>query len=206
MILGAGGGGFGHMLAGNLTPDTYFTNQSVMGFLSRMAMWRDWPLDAVSTTYLDAILVVVLSIVTTAVLGRCRFQSWQGSLALSICLGTLIAPRNSLWNFAPLVLCFAYAVPRVQGRPWLAAGLMAGFVLTALQPVAWNTNLSGGSIAASAYADPLVAWTSSLGLYGGLMLGAVCGRLLLRAGPVTTTVPEPADVGGRADRPAPVTA
>jgi hypothetical protein len=191
MVVGAGGGGFRQMLAGNLTPDTYFTNQSVMGFLSRMAKWRGWPIDEVSVTYVDTVLVLVLAIVTTAVLWRCRFQCWEGSLALSICLGAVIAPRNSLWNLAPLLLCFAHAVPRSRGRPWLAAWLMTGFALTVVQPVVWSVSLSGGSIAASAYADPLVAWTSSFGLYGGLIAGAVCGRLLLRPGaePGTARVP-----------------
>jgi hypothetical protein len=113
------------------------------------------------------------------VLWRCRFQPWEGSLALSLWLGTLIATRNSLWNFTPLLLVFAYSIPIVQRRPWPATGLVCGYILILLQPLVWGLTVTGGGVEASLYSDPVLSWTSSLGLYGGLVIGLVCAGLLI---------------------------
>lgn len=176
LLLG-GGGGFGQKLTGNLTADTYLTNQSTTGFLARMAMSPSWPLRPEMTV--NAIAIVVLAAATLAVMWACRFQPWEGALALSICLGTLIAPRNSLWNFTPLLLCFAYAVPNVMGRPRLAGALVVGFALIALQPVVWAMTIPGAGIPATEYANPVISLTSSFGMYGGLVVAFVCAVLLL---------------------------
>lgn len=196
-LLGAGAGGFGRRLTDNLKPDMYMTNQSLTGFLTRVSMSHGWPLTGVAVVYVDGAAILVLVIATLAVLWRCRFQPWEGSLALSLWLGTLIATRNSLWNFTPLLLVFAYSIPIVQRRPWRATGLVCGYILILLQPLVWGFTVKGGGVEASLYSDPLLSWTSSLALYGGLVIGLVCAGLLITGRPTAQTgMAEAADAAG----------
>ena len=197
-IFGMGAGGFSRELGGNLTADAYPTNQSMTGFLTRMALSQGWPLRGIPEVYSDGVAVALLAVAAACLLWARRFQPWEGSLAVSLSVGVLLAPRNSLWNYAPLLLAFAFAVPRLKGRPWLSVALAGGYLLTALQPLVWSLTTEGGTVAVAEYSSSLVAWTSSLGLYGGLAISLVCARLVnaerrpadrVRAGLVGTGAP-----------------
>jgi hypothetical protein len=184
-----GAGGVGPRVTGFLSRDSYWSNQSVNGWLSRLALSPSWPLGGVSVELADAVFVAALVFATLAVLWRCRFRPWEGALALSIWLGAIIAPKNSLWNFAPMLLCFAYGVPHSRRSPWLAAALLAGLLLTGGQLVVWAFSFTGATVPESLYASPLAAWASSVGFYGGLVIGAATARLLLLDARVRSSSP-----------------
>ena len=174
-----GAGGAGPRVGGFFGPDTYWTNESFNGALSRLVLTPSAPLAGLPVAPLDAAVVIAVTLATLLVLWRCRFRPWEGALALAIWLGCVVAPKNSLWNFAPMLLCFAYAVPRARSHPWLALTMLLALFVTGGQLLAWALNLSNGNVPDSAYSQPVVVWTSSIGLYAALMIGFANARLLL---------------------------
>lgn len=179
LLVGPGGGGFTERLAHFLAPDTYWSNASVNGAVSRLALSDGWPLASLPVELVELGVVALLVLATLAVLVRCRFQPFGGALALAVWLGAVAAPKNSLWNFAPMLLCFAFAAPRVRHRPVLGMALFAGLLLMVAQLMFWSVNFVGDTVPEAAYGDPLVAWGASLGLAGALLIGAVNARVLL---------------------------
>ncbi len=110
---------------------------------------------------------------------RAPSGAWAGCLALALGFGALAAPKDSLWNLAPLLLGLAWAWPRVEG--WLRAGLALGFLLFEVQG---GLNLARGWVYLS---TPLLTWVTSLALYGGVVVLLVVGVCLMRE----TAVAEP---------------
>jgi hypothetical protein len=173
-----GAGGSGPRVVGFLAADSYWSNESINGAISRLALTPGAPLAAVPVVAADLVVVAVLAAVVLAVLWRRHFRPWEGALALSVWLGCVIAPKNSMWNFAPMLLCFAYAVPRIRAHPRLTLAMLVGLLLTAVQLLVWAALFSAGTVPDSAYANAGVAWLSSVGLLGALVIGFTTARLL----------------------------
>jgi hypothetical protein len=177
--LGSGGGTFSGRTASFLGPDTYWSNESINGWLSRLgrnSTWTHAPLPGFPVETVMLSIVVLLGVATLVVLLRAPGRPWEGTFALSLWLGVVCAPKNSLWNFTPLLLAIAFTVTRLAGRWWLLALAVAGWLLIELQA---QLDVSR----ATAYrASPALAWLSSVGLYGALLLGAVTAYVLLRPG------------------------
>jgi len=174
----AGGGIFGR--AGYfLGPDTYWSNESINGWLSRLAIdstWTHAPLPGLPVEAVMLAIVLLLTVATVLVLLRAPDHPWDGALALSLWLGVVAAPKNSLWNFTPLLLAITFIVSRLAGRWWLLVLGGIGWLLIELQ-----AQLDGAR--ATIYqASPALAWFSSVGLYGALILGGLCAFVLLRPG------------------------
>ncbi|HEX3628898.1 MAG TPA: glycosyltransferase family 87 protein [Candidatus Dormibacteraeota bacterium] len=168
-------GGLG-TAASFLSPDTYWSNESVNGWLSRLAIASTWTRPPYPDLPVEAVMLIVvllLTVLTIAVLLRARDPSWEGALALSLWLGVVAAPKNSLWNFAPLLLGIVFAWTRLDRRWWLLAIGVAGWLLLEAQAQL-------DSARATVYlGDPALSWLSSVGLYGALIIGAVTAYVLL---------------------------
>src|SRR5439155_383038 len=79
------------------------------------------------------VAVAILAALTVVVLLLAAKRPWEGALALSLWLGVVAAPKNSLWNFTPLLLCIAFIWTAVRGRWWIVAVGVAGWLLLELQ-------------------------------------------------------------------------
>lgn len=189
--LGTGGGSFSGRTGYFLGPDTYWSNESINGWLSRLGIdstWTHAPLHGLPVEAAMLTIVLLLTAATVVVLLRAPDHPWDGAFALSICLGVVSAPKNSLWNFTPLLLAIAFVVARLAGRWWLLALGVMGWLLIELQ-----AQLDGAR--ETVYqASPALAWLSSVGLYGALIIGGVTAYALLRPG----SADRPADLN--ADR------
>lgn len=159
--------------------DTYWSNESVNGWLSRLGIASTWtrpPYPGLPVEPLMIIVVATLAIATVIVLALAWHRPWEGALALSLWLGVVIAPKNSLWNFTPLLLCVVFSWTQLRGRWWLFAIGLAGWLLLELQ-AQLDTHRE------TVYqASPALAWLSSVGLYGALVIGGVTAYVLLRPG------------------------
>ena len=177
--LGTGGGSFSGRTGYFLGPDTYWSNESINGWLSRLGIdstWTHAPLPGFPVEAAMLTMVLLLTVVTVVVLLRAPDHPWDGALALSLSLGVVCAPKNSLWNYTPLLLAITFVLMRLAGRWWLAAVGVLGWLLIELQ-----AQLDGAR--ATVYqASPGLAWFSSVGLYGALILGGLCAYVLLRPG------------------------
>lgn len=97
------------------------------------------------------------------------------------CLGALVALLRVAYSFAfgmsgQLNDFYAFTFTRLAGRWWLLALGVLGWLLIELQP-----QLDGAR--ETAYqASPELAWLSSVGLYGPLILGGITAYVLLRPG------------------------
>ena len=177
--LGTGGGSFSGRTGYFLGPDTYWSNESINGWLSRLGIdstWTHAPLPGFPVEAAMLTIVLLLTVATVLVLLRAQTYTWEGAVALSLWLGVVSAPKNSLWNFTPLLLAITFVFVRLAGRWWLAAVGVLGWLLIELQ-----AQLDGAR--ATVYqASPGLAWFSSVGLYGALILGGLCAYVLLRPG------------------------
>jgi glycosyl transferase family 87 len=160
-----------------LGPDTYWSNESVNGWVSRLSIdstWTHAPLPGLPVEAVMLTAVAVLAMVTLVVLVRAPNPSWEGALALSLWLGVVSAPKNSFWNFTPLLLCIVFLWTRLGARWWLAAIGAFGWLLIELQAQL-------DSARETIYlASPELAWLSSVGLYGALIIGGITAYVLLR--------------------------
>ena len=189
------GGGFPTEARGMAAPDTYWSNVSVNGWLSRLSLPSDWtrpPLPGLPVTPLMLATVGALAVLTLIIVARTPDEPFEGRLALCLWLGVVAAPKNSLWNFTPLLLTVAFVWPRVAHRWRLLLVGVTGWLLLEAQAelgAARDSVYRGG---------PGFAWLSSVGLYGALMLGALNAYLLLRprvarrAAAVPAAISEPA--------------
>jgi hypothetical protein len=175
--LGTGGGALSGRSGYFLGPDTYWSNESINGWLSRLAIDSTWtraPLPGLPVEAVMLAIVLVLTVATVLVLVRAPGRPWDGALALSLWLGVVAAPKNSLWNFTPLLLCITFTVARLAGRWWLL--VLSGIVWFLIELQAQLDAARNSAYQAS----PAQAWFSSVGLYGALILGAVTAYVLLR--------------------------
>jgi Glycosyltransferase family 87 len=150
----AGRWSYGGSLLAMFGPDPFWSNQSLNGWLSR-TLPPELPVTPLMVT-----LAAALGALTAAVAARQR-EGWPGAFALLLWYGVVAAPKNSLWNFAPLVVVMAYAWTLVRGRA----------AATALLALAW-----------AAMEAPLLtpaAWLGSVPLTGALLLGGVLAWALL---------------------------
>ena len=176
LLLGRSGAG-GDRVAGFLGPDTFWTNQSLNGWVSRLALPSGFtapPLPGLPVTATMLVLVAILGLAVGVVVVVRRGQPWAGCLALLIAWGVVAAPKNSLWNYTPLLLVLAWCWPRVRRRWALLAIMVIGFGLIEIQSridLVHDTFYAG---------SPALTWLSSLALYGALLLGALTAYLLLR--------------------------
>jgi glycosyl transferase family 87 len=160
-----------------LGPDTYWSNESVNGWLSRLGINSTWTRAPFAGMPVEAVMLAVvgaLSLVTILVLLRAPKRPWEGSLALSLWLGVVAAPKNSFWNFTPLLLCIVFVWTQLHGRWWILLAGAFGWLLLELQAQL-------DSARETVYqASPALAWLSSVGLYGALILGGLCAYVLIR--------------------------
>ena len=169
---------YGGSVVAMFGPDPYWSNQSINGWLSRLL-----PASAPVTPLMIAV-AAALGALAVAVAARQR-HSWPGAFAVLLCYAVVATPKNSIWNFTPLLVVVVYTWTLVRGRPAGVATLAAAWALHDAQgPAAWLAGQAGVQ----------TAWLSSLPLYGGLLLGGLLCWALLR-------MPHPAaddDVHGRA--------
>ena len=159
-----------------LGPDTYWSNESINGFLSRLALPSTWtrpPLPGLPVEVLVLVGAGLLLVATVVICLRAGGRPYAGCLALSLWLGSVVAPKNSLWNFTPLLLGIAFAFPRLRNRPLpllLGAG---GWLMIELQA---QLDSARETIYRS---DPMLSWLSSIGFYGALLIGVVIAWALV---------------------------
>ncbi|MDP9325215.1 MAG: DUF2029 domain-containing protein, partial [Candidatus Dormibacteraeota bacterium] len=176
LLLG-GFGASGDRVAGFLEPDTFWTNQSVNGWVSRLALPSDMstpPLPGLPVTVTMVVLALALGVLVVVLVVRRRGQPWDGCLALLIAWGVVAAPKNSLWNYTPLMLALAWCYPRVRHRPVRLLALVMGFALVEVQSridLVHDTFYLG---------SPALTWLSSVALYGALMVLGLTAYLLVR--------------------------
>jgi hypothetical protein len=154
-----------------LGPDPFWSNESINGLLSRL------PLPGLAVTLAMLAACILLGAAVAAVVLARRDRTWAGSFALLLCYGVLAAPKNSLWNFAPLLVVWVQwwsASGRQLRSAWLG-GLV--WTLVSLQGVvdAARGLREGQPVAAGVLA--------SVALAGGLLLLGMLAHQLLKAPP-----------------------
>jgi hypothetical protein len=112
----------------------------------------------------------ILVLVLLRSLGR---TPWQARYVLLLWFAVVAAPKNSLWNFTPLVIVLAYCWRDARQRPLTAVPLVVAYFLMAAQQL---VNVERDTLYQGHAA---LTWLSSLGLYGGMLLGAVTVLVLL---------------------------
>jgi hypothetical protein len=154
-----------------LGPDPFWSNESINGWLSRL------PLPGPAVTPAMVGMCVLLGALVGALIVARRDRSWAGAFAVLLCYGVVAAPKNSLWNFAPLLV--AWVQWWSAGRRQPAAASLAGlaWALVSLQGVvdAARGLREGEPVAAGVLA--------SVGLLGGLLLLGMLAHQLLTAPP-----------------------
>ena len=165
----------GGMLA-MLGPDPFWSNQSINGLLSRL------PLPGVQVTAAMVGVCVLLGGVVAALVVSRRDRSWAGAFALLLCYGVVAAPKNSLWNFVPLLVALVqwWSAGRREVRAAWLVGL--SWALVSLQGVvdAARALRDGQPVAAGALA--------SVGLLGALLLLGMLAHQLVTAPPAVRDV------------------
>lgn len=153
-------------------PDTYVTNESFNGALSRLA--------GASGTVLGipvevAMLAVDLltGLVVAAVLVLRAGRPWPGCVALVIAWSLLAAPKISLWDLAPLIVTSTFCWPHVRRRPIALLVLIAGWSLIAAQ-----ASVSAGHTPAAPRLDLREELLSSMATLGTLLVAIVAGWLV----------------------------
>jgi hypothetical protein len=171
---------YGHDVVEMFRPDPYWSNMSVNGALSRLALPSDVtrpPLPRLPVTPLMLLTCGLLGAATLAIALRARPRSWSTVFALLLCYGAIAAPKNSLWNLAPLVVPLFHAWQGRRGA-WTVPALAVACVLldgkTAVD-LAGPLHAHGHEV--------LRAWLSSLPLCGGLLLLTVLGHQALAPRP-----------------------
>ncbi len=162
-----------------LGPDTYWSNESINGWISRLGLDSTWtraPLPGLPVEAAMVVIVALLTVGTILLLVRVRQRPWAGALAISLWLGVVGAPKNSLWNFTPLLLCLVFAWTQLNGRWWILGAGVIGWLLIEAQA---QLDAARETVYR---ADPALTWLSSVGLYGALLIGALTAYLLWRPG------------------------
>jgi len=108
------------------------STSSLNGFVSRLAMPSEFtrpPLPGLPVIAVELALVGLLGVLVLAVMVWRGGLPWAGCLSLAIAFGVVAAPKNSLWNYAPLLLSFFFCWPLVRRRPVAMTVLLAGLAL-----------------------------------------------------------------------------
>lgn len=170
------GGGLGTARS-FLGPDTYWSNESINGWVSRLAIASTWtrpPYPGLPVEPLMLALVTLLGLLTIGALWAARERSWEGALALTLCLGVIAAPKNSFWNYTPLLLAIVFIWVQLGRRWWLFVIGVAGWLLLEAQA-------QFDSARATVYqSSPTLSWLSSVGLYGAVIIAGLTAYVLLR--------------------------
>ena len=152
-------------------PDRFWSNESINGWLSRL------PLSGLAVTLLMVASGAALGALVLALVLARRDRPWAAAFALLLCYGVVAAPKNSLWNFAPLV---------VAGTQWWSASDRR-FRAAALGTLAWAlVGLQSVVDAAQGFRDGQSVLAGALGsvaLLGGLLLLGMLAHQLLAARP-----------------------
>jgi hypothetical protein len=154
-----------------LGPDPFWSNESINGWLSRL------PLPGLPVMLAMVAVCSLLGALVAAIVLARRDGSWAAAFALLLCYGVVAAPKNSLWNFAPLVVA-GVQWWSASGRRLRAAGLAGlAWALVSLQGVvdAVQGLREGQPVAAGLLA--------SVALLGGLLLLGMLAHQLLTAPP-----------------------
>jgi Glycosyltransferase family 87 len=168
-------------------PDPFWTNQSVNGLLSRLSMSSEFtrpPLPGLPVAPVEVTVLLLLGGGAMALMVLRKGRPWAGCLSLALAFGVVAAPKNSLWNYAPLLLVVFFCWPLVRRRAAALAVLLAGLALVEIQAVI-------DYFRHSFYTSPGLTWLSSLALYGALLLIALNAYLLLLARDETAPDTEP---------------
>lgn len=168
-------------------PDSFFTNQSINGFVSRLVRDSDRTL-AVAAGAFDPLPVAVVLAAAFGTLGALLVWRARGELtsrhgvavgvALAIVTASIAAPKNSFWNQAALLVPVGLLIvadghaAAVAGRDRLERLLLGTWVGGALvQQLLWAAPPpKGGPLA------PLVTLGQSAALYGALALWLLFAR------------------------------
>ncbi len=159
-----------------LGPDPYWSNASLNGFVSRIALpspWSEPLLPGLPVTPAVVLLALLLVGASLAIVLRSR-PSWSGSLALFLAAATVATPKNSLWNFVPLLLPVAYCWPHLRRRPMLLLPLLAGWLLIDLQS---SVNVARDDPGGHGRLQTMLLGMAAL---GGLMIWATNAVVLAR--------------------------
>ncbi len=165
---------------GMLAPDAYWSNESINGWVSRL------PVVGLPKTAVMLVICAVLGALVLAVALVRRDRPWAAVFALLLGYGVVAAPKNSLWNFVPLLVVIVqwWSASGRSGRSVLP--LAAVWTLVTVQGVVdAATSLRAGY---PEVGGPL----ASIGLYGGLLLLGMAAHQLLTAPPA-----EPDSVAAR---------
>lgn len=164
-----------HDLARMFTPDAFWTNHSVDGALSRLVAFGPSALRHVPETPTMFAIAAAIGLAGLVVVLAVGGRPWDGSMALLMTCAVMVAPRDSLWNFAPLLLALVWCLPRVRRRPLPLLVLVIGWGLIELQgwvDIDLRPHLP--------LATPL-ALLSSLALLGALLVAGLQAYLMLSA-------------------------
>jgi Glycosyltransferase family 87 len=187
-----------------IRPDSFVTNQSINGFVTRLVESSS-RMTALTPGAFDpgpviAAATLGLAAWTLAVLWRARrrLASVDGlalALALALAAATAGALKTSFWNEALLLvaagLLLATTTPDLGAgalAPAEQLGLVAWLASAVLQPLVWIPGPMPPGLAAAT-----IVILGSLGLYGNLVLCWLLGRRLLR--PAGTTRVATTDLG-----------
>jgi Glycosyltransferase family 87 len=174
LLAGAGGPGLLAMFG----PDGYYTNESINGFIGRLAAAPlHTPPALIPGLPVEPVMLAataIIGLLTLAMLVKGRSQPWDGCLVLLLTYAVLAAPHNSLWNFAPLLITFAWCWPRARSQPLALIPLITSWTLIQVQQTVYD---AGPELELNS------AWAGLLGstaLFGGLLLLGVTMALLWR--------------------------
>lgn len=170
--------------------DPFWSNQSVTGFVSRLSLSSESarpPLPGLPVLPVAAIIDLLLLLAVAAVLWRAPGRPYAPSFALALWWGMAVAPRNSLWNFTPVLICFASAWVLSRAHPWRLLALLLAVGLIELQAEA---NVIRDWIYSG---NPALSLVASSGLYGAIVVAAVLARGLLGGAQHRSLLHEDAD-------------
>lgn len=181
-----------HGLLELLGPDSYFTNQSINGFVSRIVRDSDRTLalapGAFDPQAVALLLTAAFAAVSAVILWRFRAPIGEPAalaiaIGLAIVAATIGAPKNSFWNQTVLLVPVGLLLSIELRR----RGALAGDAFERLLLALWF----GGAIieqvlwmappAKSGPAAPLVTLGQSAALYGALALWLVFARRIRTA-------------------------
>lgn len=154
-------------LRGQLTaPDTYWSNQSLNGMVSRLGLASSWttpPFPGLPVVPVALGLAGLLLVAATLWVARAGHRHRFGGLALLLAAASVAAPKASAWNLTPVLFCiFLLAAGRAR-RGALAVGLAGYLLIEAQAPL----NIARESIYR---ASPWLSFMSSAAVFGCLLL------------------------------------
>jgi hypothetical protein len=153
-----------------LGPDPFWSNESINGWLSRQ--FTPGPAVTVAMVAICAALGVG---VAALVVAR-RDRPWAAAFALLLTYGVVAAPKNSLWNFTPLIVAGVWCWSAGRRSAATVAALGTVWALVTAQALLDATESLHGN-------RPGPGPLSGIALYGGLLLLLLLGRQLWRARP-----------------------